>query len=225
MSNERNFTVDQGFYWLFRFNAVGVFCLLIFAAFSFISFAFGSPEYGYDDTNYPDRFGHDKDKPDGEYKGEEYETPNGLVTVYIYGPEPNMDRGEVSTGVTLVQPATGRQLEVLADDEEDVLASFDVIENDAKQAVAYIARISTKEEYAEGRARLVAGSFTALKQVEVAENAPFLDSKVLTSQDQLALVFWSDEVTARTVLLDLTSMSIERAEEVRLPPAYTPELN
>ena len=219
VSDEKVHWTEKFFYWLFRINAVGLFLLLVFAAIN-LAWVFSDP---YDDVIYdsdhPDRFGNENDRDDGDYKAEQYETTNGVVQAYRYGAKPNMDRGEVSTGMTLIHPATGRQIEIMPRDSGQVLASFDTIENEAGQAVAYIARISTKDGYAKGRAKLVVGSFESLKQVEIAKNAPYLDAKMLTAEDRLALVFWSDEVTARMILLDLTSMSIERAEEVALPPS------
>jgi hypothetical protein len=203
---------DRLFHYLMRVNAIGIFLFLAFAGSTII--------YQWLESRYfsprQSAWGSDT-KHKALYTGQELKTRNGSVISYEVADSEGMGRRE-GGNVSFVNMKTGSSLKVAP--ENSSVVNWEILfspgSND-RVAVAYMAFVSTSEQFKNGRMDLVVGTLPDLQQSTVARNILYGDLPTVQGDGSLAIIMWPDEDTAVFVTVDLTSGKILSRNQVPLP--------
>jgi len=182
-------------------------------------------------------FGFLREERAEDYAGETFATSDGEIMLYEFASDQDLNRISIdeASDLTWLHAASGRERRIANDDERKVIwlevigrtiESEDRDEPARYENFAYVARLATREMYAEGISDIVVGTLPGLEQRTIAEDAPFVDAVAVGDNDQdFALVYWDNDRSARRVVINGTTLATISSDTVNLPPPDTFSIN
>mgnify|MGYP000191192023 CR=1 FL=1 len=209
--NKRRF-----FLHLQRFNTVAVFLgiVTIFTVViyeNYFSFA-AQRTSAYSDSE----FGNERESTNSII-GDPIETKSAELVAYYE--ESDLNERKTHAGITIVDPATNRTLEI-AQRADERLISLDYIHNQGEKdgpVIGYIALVSSEKRLSSGRADLVLGALPAMTKNVVATDILYSDLPKVRGDGAIGVILWPEDDVARVTAFRLEDGSVIDSKQINLP--------
>ena len=154
-----------------------------------------------------------------DYAGEEIETADGRIVSYRENDRYDSYEAAEGANATFIDMKSGKSRLVLPKNGPQLLFFLSIVyaQDDPDIGIGYVARVGTKEDYAQGRIDVVVGRFTDLEQAVLFKNVRFVDSPTGIGTNAIAMIVWSADDDAHYTVVDLQRLTITQSDPVELP--------
>ncbi len=121
--------------------------------------------------------------------------------------------------MTIVNPATGKQLPVAAGADERLVDFAYLYDQNRKsgKVIGYIAKVSDIARFAAGKSDIVIGALPTMTRTVVARDIIFSDLPTVRSDGTLGIILWYTQDSAELVGFRLSDGKVVSRANVRLP--------
>ena len=199
-----------------RFNTIAISLGIVFVGSIIVYEYFSTSDAWTKPWREVDQFAEERE-PTNSIVGDEVETASAELVAYYN--ENDLNERALHSGITIVDPATGKTLEI-AQGKADRLIKFDYLYDQAKEngpVVGYVALISSERRLGSGRADLVIGALPGMTKNIVAKDILYADMPTVRGDGTVGIIWWQEDDKATVTAFRLEDGSVIDSQTISLP--------